>query len=589
MAGFTITAGNQFRGRMSWNATFQQMRLETIVGSSGQFSVTPGSPQTVWTSRVGFRDVLYGVQIGTRTYNAQATPYQNSNHGTIFVVSKADYIANEGYYRTNSSYSIVYEDRNNSGTVVSSGTISPSGNYGVVIDQQQIPHSSTVIAPSSLTATPNLCDGTILLNWNSGANATSYNVYRSTDNVNFTLLTNTTGLTYTDTGRVVGNTYYYKVSTLWSNLWEKYSTTITVNYNLNTPTLSSATPIAYNNVQLSFSDSNTCISSIRIERKTGAGAYSQIASLASGSTSYNDTSVAINTNYTYRIRVEYNGGYSSYSVEKSAIINVSLPIAPTIVLISATTATNTYIDFTNNQPVDNPPIDFSGVRSFEIYRRKLSSGGFVLVHTLPTGTTDTNIVETIDDDFEYKVRAINLLGFTESSTLIMPRQITIFSVSRSVPQQLNLSWANSTSNVSNILIYRSVNSGSTYTLLTTLTAGNTAYNNTSLTEDTRYDYRIKYRNGNAYGLISSDVNGLTYLNTPVITSIVQPVTQIPDITITWTDNSLKETGYEIYRRVKNVGTYVLIATTAPNVTSYNDVGLTPFVNYEYYVKAIKIG
>lgn len=51
----------------------------------------------------------------------------------------------------------------------------------------------------------------VLLSWNSQAGATSYKVYRSTDNITFTLLASPTTITYLDTTVVAGTLYYYYI------------------------------------------------------------------------------------------------------------------------------------------------------------------------------------------------------------------------------------------------------------------------------------------------------------------------------------------------------------------------------------------
>ncbi len=56
-------------------------------------------------------------------------------------------------------------------------------------------------------------------------------------------------------------------------------------------------------------------------------------------------------------------------------------------------------------------------------------------------------------------------------------------------------------------------------------------------------------------------------------------------TLTWTDASDNETGFEIDRKLVG-GTFALIATTAANVTSYTDTGLAESTGYVYRMRAI---
>ncbi len=60
-------------------------------------------------------------------------------------------------------------------------------------------------------------------------------------------------------------------------------------------------------------------------------------------------------------------------------------------------------------------------------------------------------------------------------------------------------------------------------------------------------------------------------------------------TLTWTDASDNEGGFEIWRR-KQVGSswssWEMVTITAPNVTSFDDTGVEPTVSYQYKIRAV---
>lgn len=56
--------------------------------------------------------------------------------------------------------------------------------------------------------------------------------------------------------------------------------------------------------------------------------------------------------------------------------------------------------------------------------------------------------------------------------------------------------------------------------------------------------------------------------------------------LSWTDNSSNETGFEIYRSYEPNNNFVLIHTTGPNVTSFENTGLSANTAYYYKVRAI---
>jgi large repetitive protein len=57
------------------------------------------------------------------------------------------------------------------------------------------------------------------------------------------------------------------------------------------------------------------------------------------------------------------------------------------------------------------------------------------------------------------------------------------------------------------------------------------------------------------------------------------------VTLYWADRTTVETGYEIYRSTSLNGTYTLVTTTAANVTTYTNTGLTANTRYFFRVRA----
>ena len=87
------------------------------------------------------------------------------------------------------------------------------------------PDPAPLSAPTGLTATADY--GEILLSWYPVSGATSYNIYRSTTSGGaYTLIGNTTGLTYTDVTAVEGTTYYYVVTAVNVDVEGPYSTEV---------------------------------------------------------------------------------------------------------------------------------------------------------------------------------------------------------------------------------------------------------------------------------------------------------------------------------------------------------------------------
>ncbi|MEP7252210.1 MAG: T9SS type A sorting domain-containing protein, partial [Ginsengibacter sp.] len=79
-----------------------------------------------------------------------------------------------------------------------------------------------------------------------------------------------------------------------------------------------------------------------------------------------------------------------------------------------------------------------------------------------------------------------------------------------------------------------------------------------------------------------------YSGTPLIRPadlFTETMLQPDKIKLTWSDRSNNESGFEIWRSTLYTGPYALVSTTAPNVTTYTDAGLTPNTKYYYEVRA----
>jgi len=79
-----------------------------------------------------------------------------------------------------------------------------------------------------------------------------------------------------------------------------------------------ATATSSSQINLSWTDNSTNETGFKIERKTGSGSYSQIATVSANTTSYGNTGLSPSTTYTYHIRAYNSVGDSGFSNEASA-------------------------------------------------------------------------------------------------------------------------------------------------------------------------------------------------------------------------------------------------------------------------------
>jgi hypothetical protein len=94
----------------------------------------------------------------------------------------------------------------------------------------------------------------------------------------------------------------------------------------NAPSNLTATPISSSQINLTWQDNSGDETGFEIERKTGSGSYSQIATVGAGVTSYSNTALSASTTYYYRVRAYNAAGNSGYSNEASA----TTPLPPLV-------------------------------------------------------------------------------------------------------------------------------------------------------------------------------------------------------------------------------------------------------------------
>ena len=346
-----------------------------------------------------------------------------------------------------------------------------------------------------------------------------------------------------------------------------------------------ATAISTSQINLSWVDNSTDETGFKIERKTGSGGtYAQIATVAAGSTTYSNTGLTAGTTYFYRVRATNASGDSAYSNEASAATLDALPAAPSGLSATAISTSQINLSWTDNATNET---------GFKIERKTGSGGTYAQIGTTGAGvTTYTDTGLTAGTTYFYRVRATNAAGDSaysaeaSATTLISPPSapsgLTATTISSS---QINLSWTD-VATETGFKIERKTGAGGTYSQIATVGTGVVTYNDTGLTANTTYFYRVRATNAGGDSPYSSEASATTLDVAPAAPSgLLATSISSSQINLSWTDNATNETGFKIERKTGSGGTYAQIATTAANVTTYNDTGLTSGTIYFYRVRA----
>jgi predicted phage tail protein len=146
------------------------------------------------------------------------------------------------------------------------------------------------------------------------------------------------------------------------------------------------------------------------------------------------------------------------------------------------------------------------VQGFKIERcTGAGCGGFTQVATVGANVTSySNTGLTASTSYSYRVRAYNAAGdsgYSNTATAvtaaapaipIAPSNLTATAVSKG---QINLAWIDKATNENGFYIERCTGAGCTnFTQITTVGANVTGYQNTGLTANTTYRYRVRAYN-----------------------------------------------------------------------------------------------
>lgn len=244
----------------------------------------------------------------------------------------------QGGFRA-SSYTIDH-DVNGAATIDLSGRHKgTSGAYSTASLSTALPAiPQTVAVPTSCTAT-RVSDTQQTVAWTNHSTGTApyanIKVYRSTDGGGYAnIATLSVVSTYSDTTTVANHKYTYRVSAVGANGVEVgYATASDIWTTPGTPTTLVATKLAGGNIRLTWTNAvNYSAYTVRIEESQNGGAYTEIASTATGIATWDHVAPSAAVTHKYKIRARTTTGTtlnSAYSNESATIVLLSTAGAPT--------------------------------------------------------------------------------------------------------------------------------------------------------------------------------------------------------------------------------------------------------------------
>lgn len=308
-------------------------------------------------------------------------------------------------------------------TTVAAGTyylvVGSHGHYGDV-GQYTVggtilaPAGGTVInTPTNLTATA--VSGQIALTWTDNAtNETCYNVARSVDGVNWTIVATlaANSTSFTDVNVVAGGTYFYRVSAGGVTQSSDYSNQAQATLAPQSPVGLTATAVSSKQVNVAWNDV-AGESGFKVQRSTDGGAtWTVIATVGATVTSYQNTGLAPSTTYLYRVVAFNAGGDSLASAAASATTQAApvAPVAPSGLAATSVASRQVALKWTDNS------LNETG---FTVERSSNGGKSWSIVGTVSadaTSFTDTSVSGR--KTYTYRVRAFNDGGNSAYSNLL---------------------------------------------------------------------------------------------------------------------------------------------------------------------------
>jgi hypothetical protein len=259
------------------------------------------------------------------------------------------------------------------------------------------------------------------------------------------------------------------------------------------------------------------------------------------------------------------------------------PLAPAELHAVTQTTTGIQIAWTDKS---------SNETGFKIERKSAQSGTWSEVDTVGANVSsysDTGLAEA--KGYNYRVRAHNTVGDSAFSNEILaytlPAAPTGLAAAVINERRVNLSWTDHSAGESGFRVERRVGAGS-WTALNLLAPDVAAYADTTVVEETTYQYRVLAYDAAGDSAPSNTASATTpALSIPLAPSGLQTAAlSATEVRVTWVDNAFNEDGYRVERKTGAGGAWAQVATLGPNAgAGWVDTGLSETTTYYYRTRA----
>jgi formylglycine-generating enzyme required for sulfatase activity len=179
---------------------------------------------------------------------------------------------------------------------------------------------------------------------------------------------------------------------------------------------------------------------------------------------------------------------------------------------------------------------------------------------------------------------------THSGTPPAPTAPSALTATSASASQIHLTWTDNSTNETGFRIERSPDGTGGWTEVYQAGADVTSWDDTGLTADTIYYYRVRAFNAGGDSAYSNTANATTGILPPAPPSALSAITlSTTQIHLAWTDNSNNETGFKVERSPDGTSGWTEVKQTGANEAAWDDAGLTAATAYYYRAKAFNVG
>ncbi len=287
-----------------------------------------------------------------------------------------------------------------------------------------------------------------------------------------------------------------------------------------------------------------------------------------------------NNLYSYRIAV-YDSSYQLVGYSNEASLTLSNITEPTN--FKVTPASSSEIDLAWSYPVSKS--------AGTVIERKADGENWGVIAILPQGTLQYRD-SSLKPNTQYKYRIRAMLGinaysryidtYSTDTLLKEPGELTAGMIAHNM---ILLNWDYNGNQDVVFLIERKDNGGE-FKQIQETGKNQILWVDNTVSLNNRYTYRIRARAANS-SVTSSYSNEVTVVTMDLSAPGNLTATAISEteISLNWGDTSNNETGFELWRKIGENGTWAKYAVLDRNVSTFKDTGLSANTTYYYRVRA----